>query len=99
MWGSVAALISVCDQLVLALATLQVHIFISSFTFMGAVDHAVSSFPKNFEFASLCSFICLQAVYQLSGLVCKATWNGCPSYSASPSFHALVLISCPFEKL
>ena len=27
----------------------------------------VSSFPKNFEFASLCSFICLQAVYQLSG--------------------------------
>ena len=33
MWGSVAALISVCDQLVLkALTTLQVHIFISSFT-------------------------------------------------------------------
>ena len=30
-------------------------------------------------FASLCSFICLQAVYQLSGPVCKATWNGCPS--------------------
>ena len=28
-------------------------------------------------FASLCSFICLQAVYQLSGPVCKATWNGC----------------------
>ena len=27
----------------------------------------VSSFPKNFEFASLCSFIYLQAVYQLSG--------------------------------
>ena len=27
----------------------------------------VSSFPKNSEFASLCSFICLQAVYQLSG--------------------------------
>ena len=35
MWGSVAALISVCDQLVLkALTTLQVHIFISSFTFI-----------------------------------------------------------------
>ena len=34
-------------------------------------------------FASLCSFICLQAVYQLSGPVSKATWNGCPSYSAS----------------
>ena len=29
--------------------------------------HGVSSFPKNSEFASLCSFICLQAVYQLSG--------------------------------
>ena len=40
-------------------------------------------FPKYFVFASLCSFICLQAVYQLSGPVCKATWNGCPSYSAS----------------
>ena len=40
-------------------------------------------FPKKFEFVSLCSFICLQAVYQLSGPVCKATWNGCPSYSAS----------------
>ena len=25
--------------------------------------------------------ICLQAVYQLSGAVCKATWNGYPSYS------------------
>ena len=41
------------------------------------------SFPKKFEFVSLCSFICLQAVYQLSGPVCKATWDGCPSYSAS----------------
>ena len=39
------------------------------------------SFPKKFEFVSLCSFICLQAVYQLSGVVCKATWNGYPSYS------------------
>ena len=51
--------------------------------FKGAVDHRVSSSPKYFEFASLCSFICLQAVYQLSGPVCKATLNGCPSYSAS----------------
>ena len=25
--------------------------------------------------------MCLQAVYQLSGAVCKATWNGYPSYS------------------
>ena len=49
----------------------------------GAVAYRVSSFPKKFEFVSLCSFICLQAVYQLSGPVCKATWSGCPSYSAS----------------
>ena len=41
----------------------------------------VSSFPIFFFLASLCSFICLQAVYQLSGAVCKATWNGYPSYS------------------
>ena len=41
------------------------------------------SLPKKLFFASLCFFICLQAVYQLSGPVCKATWNGCPSYSAS----------------
>ena len=33
----------------------------------GAVAQGVSSFPKYFVFASLCSFICLQAVYQLSG--------------------------------
>ena len=39
------------------------------------------SFPIFFFVASLCSFICLQAVYQLSGAVCKATWNGYPSYS------------------
>ena len=38
-------------------------------------------FPKIFFVASLCSFICLQALYQLSGAVCKATWNGYPSYS------------------
>ena len=41
----------------------------------------VSSFPNIFFVASLCSFICLQAVYQLSEAVCKATWNGYPSYS------------------
>ena len=41
----------------------------------------VSSFLNIFVVASLCSFICLQAVYQLSGAVCKATWNGYPSYS------------------
>ena len=41
----------------------------------------VSSFPNIFFVASFCSFICLQAVYQLSGAVCKATWNGYPSYS------------------
>ena len=44
----------------------------------------VSSFPKNVVFASLCSFIYLQAaLYQLSGPVCKSTWKNCPSYYAS----------------
>ena len=51
----------------------------------GAVAHGVPMeyqfFPIFFFLASLCSFICLQAVYQLSGAVCKATWNGYPSYS------------------
>ena len=37
-------------------------------------------FPIFFFVASLCSFICLQVVYQLSGAVCKATWNGYPLY-------------------
>ena len=46
------------------------------------VYQGVSIFPNTFFFASLCSFICLQAVYQqLSRAVCKATWNGYPSYS------------------
>ena len=54
--------------------------------FKGAVAHGNYFFPKKFEFVSLCSFICLQAVYQLSGPVCKATWNGFPSYSASYRF-------------
>ena len=49
----------------------------------GGVDHIFCCCLKKILFASLCSFICLQAVYQLSGPVCKATWNGCPSYSAS----------------
>ena len=52
---------------------------IDNVVFKGAVAHRDYFFPKKFEFVSLCSFICLQAVYQLSGPVCKATWNGCPS--------------------
>ena len=65
------------------LGILHWQCFVSSTLIKGALAYRVSSFPKKFEFASLCSFICLQAVYQLSGPVCKATWNGCPSYSAS----------------
>ena len=61
------------------------------FSLQGALAHGVSSFPKCFVFASLCSFICLQAVYQLSGPVCKATWNGCPSYSASHLHFSFVI--------
>ena len=41
--------------------------------------------------ASLCSFICLQAVYQLSGPVCKSTWKKCPSYSASYLHFSFVI--------
>ena len=47
------------------------------------MDHFFFVFLKKFVFASLCSFICLQAVYQLSGPEYKSTWSGCPSYSAS----------------
>ena len=36
----------------------------------------VSIFPNIFFVASLCSFICLQAVYQLSGAVCNARLLG-----------------------
>ena len=49
--------------------------------------------PKKLFFASFCSFICLQAVYQLSGPVCKATWNGCPSYSAFTSRFVIDFLS------
>ena len=67
----------------------------------------VSIFPNIFFVASLCSFICLQAVYQLSGAVCKATWNGYRIHF-SPSFHALLIdflsimhlsIACPTTPL
>ena len=34
-------------------------------------------------FVFLCSFICLQAVYHLSGPVCKSIWRYFASYSAS----------------
>ena len=34
-------------------------------------------------FVSLCSVIYLQAMYQLSGPVCKSTWRYSASYSAS----------------
>ena len=57
----------------------------------GGVNHIFCCCFKKLFFASLCSFICLQAVYQLSGPVCKATWNGCPSYSASYLHFTLVI--------
>ena len=58
--------------------------FLFMVLFMGPVAHGVSrsiNVSQYFFVASMCSFICLQAVYQLSGAVCKATWNGYPSYS------------------
>ena len=67
--------------------------------FKGAVAHGVSrsiNFSQYFLVASLCSFICLQAVYQLSGPVCKATWNGYPSYSL---LTFISLISCPLDNI
>ena len=69
--------------------------FISIEIFLGVISF---SRPKTLNFyctffvCLLCSFICLQAVYQLSGPVCKSTWRYFASYSAS-------LISCPLEKL
>ena len=67
------------------------HLFVHPISHYHATKyHLRGHSPCNINFsqiffvvASLCSFICLQAVYQLSGPVCKATWNGCPSYSAS----------------
>ena len=60
-------------------------------------DYLGGSRPKTSFFTALffvclllCSFICLQAVYQFSGPVCKSTWKNYPSYSASHlHFHAL----------
>ena len=70
----------------LSLVGLQLTMMYNSGLLKGALAYGDYFFPKKFEFVSLCSFICLQAVYQLSGPVCKATRNGCPSYSAS-YFH------------
>ena len=39
--------------------------------YLQAVAYGDYFFPKKFEFVSLYSFICLQAVYQLSGPVCR----------------------------
>ena len=51
--------------------------------YKGAVAYGILSFPKKIVLASLCPFICLQAVYQLSGPVYKSTWRYFASYSAS----------------
>ena len=51
--------------------------------FVGCMAHVTSNF-----LCLLCSFICLQAVYQLSGPVCKSTWR------YNPSYHTAYLLSC-----
>ena len=53
------------------------------FSYYGGSSPWSIKFSQIFFFASLRSFICLQAVYQLSGPGCKYTWSGCPSYHAS----------------
>ena len=53
------------------------------------MDHIFCCCLKKNLFASLCSFICLQAVYQLSGAVCKAMAT--LRIRFSPSFHALLI--------
>ena len=58
-----------------------------------SVAYKVSSFPQKIVYASLCSFICLQAVYQLSGPVCKSTWRYFASYSASYLHFTLYFLS------
>ena len=60
---------------------------------VGTVAHGVSIFPEFFVLVSLC-FISLQAVYQLSGPVCKST------YTSSYSFISCFVIDfCPLDKL
>ena len=54
--------------------------------FKGAVPMETTFFLKSLSLFHCVPLYVLQAVYQLSGPVCKATWNGCPSYSAS-YFH------------
>ena len=55
------------------------------------------SFPKKFGFVSLCSFICLQAVYQLSGPVCKAFGLQKRTGPSSVVVAAIVLVSPGLE--
>ena len=43
--------------------------------FKGAADLKHQFFTALFLFVCCVSFICLQAVYQLSGPVCKSTWR------------------------
>ena len=47
-------------------------------------DYIKGQWPmENQFFVSLCSFICLQALYQLSGPVCKSTWRYSSFFHAS----------------
>ena len=51
--------------------------------YLGGSRPKTSNFYCTFFVCLLCSFICLHAVYQLSGPVCKSTWRYNPLYSAS----------------
>ena len=49
------------------------------------------SLPKKLFFPSLCSSICLQAVYQLSGLCARLLGMAAFVFCFLPSFHAFVI--------
>ena len=53
------------------------------YEYQGGSRPKTSIFYCTFFVWLLCSFICLQTVYQLSGPVCKSTWRYNPLYSAS----------------
>ena len=54
------------------------------------------SFLTDFIIVSACSFICLRAVYQVSGPVCNSRWT---FFMLLTFISCFVMISCPFEKL
>ena len=61
-------------------------------------DHLSGPWNINILFLFERVHLCLQAVYQLSGHVCKSTWRY-TSFLYASHFISCFMISCPFEKL